>query len=62
LGCWNDEEIEHLRADRLGLRQLCRVYPQPVPRGTTLLGGAHLIWAEALAVLNNRVDQPFFNW
>jgi transcription antitermination factor NusG len=59
LSCWNDEEIEHLGADSLGLRQFCRVYPQAVPGGATLRRGAHLIGAEALAVLNNRLDSAF---
>jgi hypothetical protein len=61
LGCWNDEEIEHLVADSLGLRQFCRVYPQALAGGTTLLQWAHLIGAEALAALNNRGDEHFFN-
>jgi IS5 family transposase len=52
---WSDEETERFVADRLVLRQFCRVYPQRVPDDTTLLRWANLLAPEPLGRLNDRV-------
>lgn len=52
---WSYEEAEHFVADRLVLRQFCRVYLAAVPDDTTLLRWANLMGAETLAMLNDRV-------
>jgi IS5 family transposase len=52
---WSDEETEHFVADRLVLRQCCRIDLEAVPDDTTLLRWANLIGPATLAVLNDRV-------
>jgi IS5 family transposase len=52
---WSDAEVERFVADRLVLRQCCRVYLQPVPDDTTLIRWANHIGPETVATRNDRV-------
>jgi transposase, IS5 family len=52
---WSDEETEPLVADRLVLRQCCRLSREPVPDDTTWLRWANLIGAKTVAALKERV-------
>jgi transposase, IS5 family len=52
---WSYEATERFVADRLVLRQFCRIYLEPVPDETTLLRWANRIGAATLAALHERV-------
>jgi hypothetical protein len=54
---WSYAQVEHFVGDSLVLRQCCRVYLASVPDATTLLRWAHLVVAEFLDALNERVVQ-----
>lgn len=54
---WSYEETEHFVSDSLVLRQFCRVYLESVPDDTTLIRWAHLIGAQTLGQVNDRVVQ-----
>jgi transposase, IS5 family len=52
---WSYEETERFVGDSLVLRQVCRLYLEPVPDDTTLIRWANLIGPETVAALNDRV-------
>jgi IS5 family transposase len=52
---WSYEETEPFVADRLVLRQFCRISLPPVPDDTTRLRWANMIEPETLAALNDHV-------
>ena len=52
---WSYDETHHFVSDSLVLRQVCRVYLQPVPDDTTLIRWANTIGPDTLQELNDRV-------
>src|SRR5213593_3526568 len=52
---WSYEETERFVGDSLVLRQLCRLYLEPVPDDTTLIRWANLIGSQTVERLNDRV-------
>jgi IS5 family transposase len=52
---WSYAETDHFVGDSLVLRQVCRLYLQPVPDDTTLIRWANLIGPETLQQIHDRV-------
>src|SRR3954451_24114101 len=52
---WSYAETEHFVNDSRVLRQCCRVYLQPLPDDTPLLGWSSLSGSETVAALNDFV-------